>query len=166
MRAEGQVRHKLAQVLYRHLQKRVRDNFKRTHAGCRFNGQPRPLAEGAVPLQGYGRTLPTDIEPYRVCLYALTAGQDTKDWYGCCCDPRLNPDQPQRCEFWQARNTKAEIKAAFIASLQRPRGEVAAEYPDAVALLWVLGEEEPFPAPLEDPDSVEPLPESPTQGET
>lgn len=157
MRTEGQIRHKLAQVLYRHLQKRLRDNFKKTHAGCRFNGQPH---------QEHGEAL-----PYRVCLHTLAAGQDTKDWPGLLCDPRLNPDQPMRCDFWQPRLTKEEVKAAFVESLKRPRGEVAADYPDAVALLWVLGEEEPFPAPLDDPDSVEPPPDPadsvpPTQGDT
>ena len=171
MRTEGQIRHKLKQVLYRHLQRRLRENFKRAPENCYYNGAPKPLGEGAVPLEGYGPTIPTDIQPYRVCLYALSPeGQMTaREWPGACCDLRLDPEQPHRCPYFKGRLTKEEVRAEFVEFLSRPRGEVAAEFPDVVALLWVLGEGESLPVLDEDEDdegsedSSEPVPPASTR---
>lgn len=140
MKTEGQVRHKLQQVLFRHLKKRLEQNFHRSPEGCAHN-----------------------VEPYGMTVEAVEARQQTprvcglQDKVGLICDSRLGGgDQARVCPRWEPRMTKDEVKAEFRALLTRPRGEVAAEFPDAAALMWVL-DGDPVVEALE--DDGEDLPE-------
>lgn len=118
MRSEGQIRHQLRQVTFRHLQKRLRENFRQRPGNCTFNrdvlldGQTRGFC-------GYQE----DGEPRMVL-----------------CDSRFTGcvDMARTCPLWQPVRTKEDIKQEFLRLLQGDRGLLAAQYPDIAALMWVL----------------------------
>lgn len=119
MRTEGQTKHKLKQVLFRHLQKRLRLSFRRRPETCFHN---RTL-EGEGGLQ--------------VGICGFPKGKS------CLCDCRLPEglDRARDCLWWEPRRGKEEVKAEFRDLVESPdRGAIAAEYPDVAALLWVLGD--------------------------
>jgi hypothetical protein len=51
-------------------------------------------------------------------------------------------EQAKKCDLWDPIRAKGEIKAEFQALFEDTSdlGPIASEYPDAAALLWVLGE--------------------------
>jgi len=118
MRSEGQIRHQLRQVTFRHLQKRLRENFRQRPDNCNFN-------QGFMD-QGHLRS---------VCGYQEDG------------EPRLIPcdarqpgclEMARTCPLWQPLRTKEDIKQEFLHLLQGDRGLLAAKYPDIAALMWVL----------------------------
>ena len=122
MKSEGAVRRKLQQVLFRYLKQRLALNFQKLPQTCGFNGKP------------------TSIRLPRMCLYGANF---PGSWQGKVCDVDVEGgvEQARGCPYWKPRRSKEEIKAEFNASMSRNRAVVAAEYPDAAALLWVLDEE-------------------------
>jgi len=120
VKTEGKVRHKLKQVLYRHLKKRLKSNFRRLPCTCRHNAD--------VDL-GDGSTI-------GICMFPVEDGPR-----GMICDKRLaGHSQAQRCDLFDPMLTKEEVKEAFRAVLEGEPGEIAAAFPDAAALMWVLDE--------------------------
>lgn len=134
MKTRGQIEQQLKQVIYRHLQKRLRANFKQTPQTCRHN-QVLDLG-GNGTLAGVG-----------VCCF-------TEDGIprGVVCDTRADDGARARdCIIWEEARSKADVKAEFQAVLDSGNpGIIAAQFPDVAALLWVL--EEPGALTLEDPD--------------
>lgn len=125
MRRESTVQHKLQQVLYRHLQRRLRENFKQKPSSCRYN---RSFGSGV---------------PVGVCV--LCRGDSGPR--GVTCDERSGGNaQAEACPWFEPRQTKDEIRAEFKAVFSQPdRGLTAAAFPDVAALLWVLDPEEEQP---------------------
>lgn len=119
MRSQGQVRHKLKQVLFRHLQKKLRLALRRRPDTCAYN-----KVVGGDSIQVFACDCPESS--------------------GKLCDARLpvSLEQALTCPWWQSSKSKEELKAEFKQLIESPdRGAVAAEYPDVAALLWVLDED-------------------------
>lgn len=122
MKTDAAIRHKLRQVLYRHLKHRIQENFQKLPHTCGHNGQPKTLS---VP---------------RMCLYGASS---PASWNGKVCDASVpgGVEQARSCPFWKPLRTKDEIKAEFRSLVSKNRAAVATQYPDAAALLWVLEED-------------------------
>lgn len=150
MKPEGQIRHKLVQVRFRHLKREIRGGLSRRPQNCSHNG-----------------TVASPSGPFGVCLL----GSDKPDsWNGTPCDERFGGDvRAGKCPYFDCVRSKDEIKQDFNAFLyDASLPEVAEKYPDMAALLWVLEEDSPpaLPPEVEDSEdgSVEPSPppEEPT----
>ncbi len=131
MRGESEVRQRLKQVLFRHRKKLLDRNFKRRPFTCVHN-----------------TTLTLDGVEIGICGFDGEGGPT-----GCVCDTRHRGGaQARECSFWSALRTPEEIKVEFQDFIQTAdRGEVALEYPDVVALMWVVGDENTlFPLDQED----------------
>ena len=120
MRSEGKVRQQLKQVIYRHLQKRLRCNFKKEPETCKFN-----------------KLSVSEMVCVRICDHA-------KQPKGLICDSRVEwcLEQAKNCELWAPRKSKAAVKEEFKGLIESGnRGLIAMEFPDVAALMWVLDEE-------------------------
>ena len=73
MRSEGQVKHKLAQVRFRHLKREIRNGLSRRSGNCKHNG--------VVELPVYGQV--------GVCLYGAA---NLGSWNGGACDEAACPN--------------------------------------------------------------------------
>lgn len=138
MKSEGQIRHKLQQVTYRHLQRGIRTALSRRPENCAHNGCVR---------------LPTgDV---RFCSMKFT-----EDNTNIPCDEAFGGlDQAAKCWDFKCGNTKEEVKGdltTFLKTSDVPT--IAARYPDVAALLWTLDEDGGPPVVVsdEDPDPVVP----------
>ena len=132
MRTPGQIQHQLKQVIYRHLQKKLRENFKQRPTTCIHNQDVRLTGRSSVHLCGY---LSAEGVPRHVP-----------------CDDRIPgcSEMARKCPLWEPLNTKEDVKAEFHALIQsKDRGVIAAEYPDVAALLWVLDDVKDIPSEAE-----------------
>ena len=125
IRSPGQIRQQLKQVLFRHLQKEIRDNFKDTPEACYFNH--------LTPIGG-------SAEKIWVCRYDGAFNKESSP-RGKICDTRVAGcvNQARACKCRQPYRTKEEIRTdirTLIAS--NDRGRIASQYPDVAALMWVL----------------------------
>ena len=119
MRTEGQIRHQLKQVLYRHLKKRLKANFRKKPQTCLHNSLVPECDVYVCGLRKRGR--PRSI----------------------LCDPRVEEcrRKAKRCPLWEPKQPKEEIKAAFKELIDsKNEGQIAYNCPDAAALMWVLDE--------------------------
>lgn len=125
MRSEGDIRQRLKQVLFRHRKKLIERNFKQKPFTCAHNA--------LTTLDG--------VE-VGVCAFEGEGGPT-----GRLCDVRHEHGAFARtCLQWEALATADEVKAEFQDFIENAdRGELALEYPDVVALMWVLGEGGAFP---------------------
>lgn len=124
MRSEGRIKHQLKQVIYRHLQKRLRMNFKKRPHTCLHNKEV--IIHGVrvgvcshpdVKMEGQ------NFSPYVVCDTHVSGGIQ----------------QAQECSFWDPVASKEDIKEEFTNLVNSgDRGRIAAECPDVAALMWVL----------------------------
>lgn len=140
MRKEGVVAHQLKQVLYRHLQRLLKENFKKVPVNCLFNGEIDPRAP-------------------RMCMYKV----NTPDWNSCVCDSSFGGDvQARSCPFWAPKRSSEELKKEFKEFVATAtRSEIASLFPDAAALMWVLdqdGSELDLESVEEQPHSEESVP--------
>ena len=122
LRTGSQVRQKLKQVMYRHLQKELRENFRQVAEGCGHN-QPSDL-------KGFGIV--------HLCQYPDRDGHKPRKML---CDSRMfaGERQARECPLWKPKRDKADIKAEFRALMAaKDRGPLASKYPDIAALMWVL----------------------------
>lgn len=120
MRSEGQVRHKLKQVLFRHLQKKLRLAFRHRPDTCLHN----------QTLEG---------DDFRASVCGCEKGGSGK-----ICDARLpvSLEQAQICPWWEPLKSKDDFKAEFRKLIESSeRSVIATEYPDVAALLWILDED-------------------------
>ena len=122
MKTEAAIRHKLRQVLYRHLKQLIEGSFQKLPQTCGFNGQPKTIR---VP---------------RMCLYGAN---QPATWQGKVCDSSVDGclEMARNCPYWKPLRSKDEIKTEFKALVSKNRAAVATQYPDAAALLWVLEED-------------------------
>lgn len=127
MKPEGAVRQKLKQVRFRHAKRELEALLDRTASNCVNNATLDVPGAGAV---GFCRLEPTK-----------------------CCSAERGMDRAPSCRFYAGIHTKESVKESLEASFTAPIAEVAAKYPDAAALMWVLTDEPPTPEapPLMDP---------------
>lgn len=120
MRTEGQIRQKLKQVLYRSLQKAIRGIFRPDE--CKYN------------KKGNFQGRPVGVCKHKNCgMHQIICDYDPI--YG-------NSQQVSECPWFEAKKSKEVLKAEFKELIKSTddRGKLALNYPDAAALLWVLGE--------------------------
>lgn len=119
-RSTSQIRQQLKQVIFRHLQKELRGNFRRHPGTCRHNIE--------VPL-GDGLTV-------GVCNFMVNG-----DPRRVLCDARNHGvEQAHDCGLWEPWRSKDEVKSGFRTLIDSgDRGLIAVRYPDVAALMWVLG---------------------------
>ena len=142
MKTEGQVRHKLQQVTYRHLQRTVRKALSCRPENCIHNGSV---------------TLPTG--EVRFCNVIEVDGSKVP------CDEAFGGlEQASRCPQFALKNSKESVQEEFAHFLKTSDvATIAARYPDVAALLWVIDASVPFVAPAVDPDPPSPpAPPSPS----
>jgi len=145
MRTQGQVKQQLRQVIYRHLQKKLRALFKKKPITCGHNRKVPLVDGGHVRLCGFlhpNLGIPRHVP----------------------CDDRISgcTEMARECPMWGPRQPKADVKAQYHALIQSSdRGRIAAEYPDIAALMWVLDDPADIPSESEiaemgDEDEEEP----------
>lgn len=125
-RPPTEIAQKLKQVLFRHRKHLIESSLLRQPDVCRHNF-PTFLPEGEDVYVGDGPPLP------RFC--------DHPERKGLVCDPEYGGDaQARDCPLWQPLKSVDEIKQDFRALVASGPAEVGKLYPDAAALMWVLGE--------------------------
>lgn len=131
MRTEGQVRHQLAQVRYRHLKRDLRTGLSRKPENCSHNVS---VIDSTV----------------RVNLCVL---QEEGYQYTVCDSSCGGLERASKCQNFECANTKDSIKQDFDEFLSTAtRAEIAERYPDVAALLWVLD------TTIQNSGSVDPVP--------
>ena len=140
MKTDGQVRHKLHQVTFRHLQRTVRTALSCRPENCIHNGSVG-LPTGEV----------------RFCNLLQAA-----DGSNLPCDEAFGGLlQAARCPKFSLKNTKERVQEEFTEFLKTSDvATIATRYPDIAALLWTLDVATP-PVVLEDPDPPPPEPPTP-----
>lgn len=141
MRTEGQVRRKLRQVIFRHLQKEMRANLRKRPQNCVHN---------------------KEVNGLRLCMY----GTETKEcsvWPTLCDVDHGGVERAKNCDVFQPKVSKEDIKEEMERVLRKPREEVAKLFPAVGALMWVL-DENPYTGEVpeeepEDDDGEEETPE-------
>ena len=126
MRSESQIRQQLKQVLFRHLQKDLRENFRKSPETCTFN-----------KLTALANTQ----ERVGICRCDLSHENDPNFPYAMACDSRIAGGflRAKNCKWWMACRTKDEVRKDFRGiTMSGDRGRIASGMPDVVALMWVL----------------------------
>ena len=132
MKSEGAIRHKIKQVRFRYLKRSIEDGLDRRPHNCRHNAMLDGAGEAAV----------------RLCL----AQVDTQAPTVTVCDERHGGcDRAAACPLFAPTHTKDDLKSNFYRDLEAMSfPEIAYNYPDMAALLWVLADEG-VPVPPPDP---------------
>jgi len=125
MKSVGTIRHQLQQVVFRHVKRQIKENFRKAPETC-FHNQACEVSESCDV--GICFHLGANGEPRRVV---------------CDSDVLDGMEQAQKCTMWEPLRTKEAIKDEFQALLEGDRGVIASKYPDIAALLWVLDDEDP-----------------------
>jgi flagellar capping protein FliD len=128
MKPEGAVRQKLKQVRFRHAKRELDVALTRTPSTCEHNA--------VLDVPGVGE----------VGVCSLTRGV--------LCDAGRGADLAPGCATYSCKHTKEGMKEVLEAAFDAPISEVAAKYPDAAALMWVLTDEnlsDPAPTFMTDP---------------
>jgi hypothetical protein len=137
VKTEGQIRHKLVQVRFRHLKQTLRNGLSRRPENCVYN-RAVEMQEGEVHFCGVEDSLS------RPLCDAAHGGL-----------PRA-----AACPLFECRNNKEELRRDFFARLKTATlAELAQDYPDMVALLWTLGDSSAFSEETEVVDLEEDAPE-------
>jgi len=119
-RTRGQVSQQLKQAIFRHLQKELREAYRRTPERCRFNQEHDRKGSDSVRLCMYPDR--DKNKPRRMIC-------DRSGWGGL--------RQARECPQWEPKLDKEMIKARFRERLADPATR-ARTYPDIAALMWVL----------------------------
>lgn len=126
MKEAGAIRHKLKQVRFRYLKKRLEDSLCQEPHNCVYN-TPIDSPEGGT-----------------VCICRKFLGEGRSDVI---CDikhPGTTPIRAHECSLFVLKQDKETIKEGFREFLTTAQlHEIAIEFPDLAALLWVLQEEAP-----------------------
>jgi len=122
MKKVGAVKHKLNQVRFRHLKKRLENELRRCPGNCHFNAAVKD---------------PRSPDPVGVCMYGVGA---SSQWQMKPCDDRFGGEaQAAICPWFQPKKSKDQIKIDFQNELDTlSLAEIAFQYPDMAALIWVL----------------------------
>ena len=136
MKREGQIRHKLKQVIFRHRKRFVERGLSQRPENCAHNGVVR------LPVHTGNRAT------IRVCRYQ---SEDSGEWNNRVCDSTMaGEEQARKCSYFQCRHTAEQLKDSFKGKLGLGEkgvhpGALAQEFPDVVALMWVLDSEQQEP---------------------
>jgi len=125
VRNPGQIRQQLKQVLFRHLQRLLRNNYRKSPETCRFNRR---------------ESLGDTGQKVGVCRWDVHEDK-TSSPRGKLCDTRVFgcAGMAGACRWWEPVRQGTEIKTDFKTLITTgDRGQIAAQYPDVAALMWVL----------------------------
>ena len=124
MKTEGAIRHKLKQVRFRYLKQCIEAALERRPENCTHNG-----ATEGVPAS----------DTVRVCFAQI----DVPGRKVVLCDERFGGcARAEACPSFTSRHDKANVKEEFYAELEwMSFPEIAYNYPDMAALLWVIADE-------------------------
>ena len=127
MKTEGEIRQKLKQVLFRYRKKRLETLLSPYPDNCMHNSEMEP------------RDRHDEAPNVQVCFYT-TLGVPR----GVVCDVRYdNGQRAKDCPLFEPRVDKEQINAEFQELLESgSMGEIAQNFPDAAALMWVLDDSE------------------------
>ena len=146
LRSPGQIRHQLKQVMFRYLQKEIRDNFKDHPEACLHNHW--------TPING---------SPERIWICRCDAApiEGVVSPRGKVCDSRVAGSllQARACKYRVAVRTKEQVKEEFRSLMTSERGAIASRYPDVAALMWVLDGVDFMEVLREAEDEADPPPE-------
>ena len=136
VKTEGQIKHKLAQVRFRHLKQEIRTGLSKRPENCCHNGV---LASPSVRVH--------------LCLLS------TDGVYDVCDANHGGLDKAAKCPLFECKNSKESIKGDFLSFVRTADiVDVASAYPDMAALSWVLEDDSGSVIPDEDE------PENPNPG--
>lgn len=114
--AISKVKQKLKQVKFRHLKAYLSENLRADPRNCTHN-EIRKSNSGVVHTCGY-------------------EGADT---FGKICDVSFGKDRSLECGLFCPKKSKEDLKSEFYNFIDSSSiGEVAKEFPDVTALMWVL----------------------------
>jgi len=161
VKSAGSIRHKISQIRYRHLKKRLETELRQVPGNCVYNAviPPPTLPTGQTP-NGVPVGVPlSGGEGFGICMFG--AG-DIAKWKPTFCDEQVDGGtRAKKCSDFCPRRSKEQVKDDFAQELQRMTlAEVAYNYPDLAALIWVLDESD-LP-PLGTEESVEAPASEPT----
>jgi hypothetical protein len=123
VKTDAQVRQKLKQVLFRHLKRRLKEGLKQAPHTCVHNEEVELDEGGSI---GICRFSEAGVPKNLVCDHQVDRGARARE-----------------CPLWAPVQTKDDLKAEFQEFLDTgDRGQIAAEFPDAAALMWVLDDGE------------------------
>ena len=142
LKAAGAVRQKIRQVAYRHLKRKLAEDLKERPSNCTFNHKIQ--------------FSPLDLHQF--CIHPEVENRVCEDW-----EPS---ERASQCPYFKHQVGKEQIKADFKRFLETATlAEIAAEYPDLAALMWVLQTERLADMSLEEPppevETPAPLPPAP-----
>jgi hypothetical protein len=128
VKTEGEIRHKLKQVIYRHRKDFVKRGLARMPENCEHNRVVR------LPVHTGNRAT------IRVCGYEKDGeGNDVV------CDASMAGEvQAEKCPYFCCRHDADGLKSRFKSKMGLDGtvvqiGLIAKEYPDVAALMWALG---------------------------
>ena len=151
LKTPGAIKHKLNQVRFRHLKKRIEAELRKIPGNCRYNAViPPPGFPTGGLIDGMELSVPVSVpEPNAsdlgICLYGA-GNPDT--WKPTFCDEHIDGGTRARgCPLFCARKPKEVVKDEFTRTLEKMTlPEVAYHYPDMAALIWVLDESDIAPS--------------------
>lgn len=165
VKSAGSIRHKISQIRYRHLKKRLEAELRPVPGNCAYNAViPQPVLPTGQTHNGVPVGIPVSTgggSPVGLGICMFGAGDLTK-WKPTFCDEQVDGGlRAKKCSDFCPRRSKEQVKEAFAQELQEMSlAEVAYNYPDLAALIWVLDEsdlptldaaEEPQEAPASEP---------------
>jgi hypothetical protein len=139
MKKSADVRHQLKQVIFRHRKRHVIEGMKRRPKNCKHNGVVQ------LPVHTSNRA------EIHVCRF-----QNGEGWNNRVCDSSMGGDlQARECKYFECENTAESLKDEIAEKMGLDGtpvklGELARDYPDVAALLWVLGPNKHIRAQAED----------------
>ena len=124
MKYDGQIRHKISQVRFRHLKRELRTGLSRRPCNCVHNG-----------------VMVAPTLKVHLCVLVNPSGENEV------CDERMGGlGKSQGCPLFQCKHTQVGIRDEFVNFVTHAtRAEIAGRYPDLAALLWVLDSDIPDP---------------------
>jgi hypothetical protein len=135
VKSEGAIRHKISQIQYRHLKRRLKQSLRVAPSNCVHN------LKAVAP----------DGTEYGICSLGM---RDDPEWQPTFCDEEMDKGERARnCEYFCLKHTKESVKQDFYDELAgMSLVEIAVNYPDLAPLVWALEDEVPIPDDVE-PDS-------------
>lgn len=120
MKSMGQVKHKLQQAQYRHIQKEIRSSMAVRPTNC-VNHRLLVLGNdsiGMCSLDTGDARLPCDL---------------------------VHGDRSKGCPYFSCINTPDSVKNSMVDFFNsKPIEVISCNYPDVAALMWVLNEDKPI----------------------
>lgn len=114
--AISRVKQKLKQVKFRHLKAYLSDNLKADPRNCIHNEIRKSISD-----------------------VVHTCGYEGSETFGKICDVAFGKDLSSDCGLFCPKKSKEDLKSEFYTFIDSSSiGEVAKEFPDVTALMWVL----------------------------